>query len=141
MKPGALSTFNDILHHRCPRCRVGKIFHHSIFLGFPKMHGDSRFAALNVAERDVLLLFKRGETTQPIETPGGIIPPHDGVGRNHLAFAISASELNPWKDYLAGKGIAIESRVHWPMGGISIYFRDPDDNLVELGTPGLWPIY
>ncbi len=38
MKPGALSTFNDILHHRCPRCRVGKIFHHSIFLGFPKMH-------------------------------------------------------------------------------------------------------
>ena len=110
-------------------------------LGFPKMHGDSRFAALNVAERDVLLLFKRGETTQPIETPGGIIPPHDGVGRNHLAFAISAAELNSWEDYLAGKGIAIESRVHWPMGGISIYFRDPDDNLVELGTPGLWPIY
>ncbi len=38
MKPGALSTFNDILHHRCPRCRVGRIFRHSIFLGFPKMY-------------------------------------------------------------------------------------------------------
>jgi len=38
MRPGALSTFNDILRHRCPRCRVGKIFHRSIFLGFPKMH-------------------------------------------------------------------------------------------------------
>ena len=38
MKPGALSTFNDILHHRCPRCRVGRIFHRSIFLGFPKMY-------------------------------------------------------------------------------------------------------
>src|SRR3982074_1067765 len=38
MKSGALSTFNDILHHRCPRCRVGRIFHHSIFLGFPKMY-------------------------------------------------------------------------------------------------------
>jgi uncharacterized protein (DUF983 family) len=37
MKLGALSTFKDILDHRCPRCRVGKIFHHSIFLGFPKM--------------------------------------------------------------------------------------------------------
>jgi uncharacterized protein (DUF983 family) len=37
MKPGALSTINDILHYRCPRCRVGKIFQHSIFLGFPKM--------------------------------------------------------------------------------------------------------
>jgi uncharacterized protein (DUF983 family) len=37
MKPGALSTLNDILHHRCPRCRVGKIFQRSIFFGFPKM--------------------------------------------------------------------------------------------------------
>jgi uncharacterized protein (DUF983 family) len=37
MKPGPLSTFNDIVHQRCPRCRVGKIFHRSIFLGFPKM--------------------------------------------------------------------------------------------------------
>lgn len=110
-------------------------------LGFPKMHGDSRFAALNVAGRDVLLLFKRGETTQPIETPGGIIPPHDGLGPNHLAFAISASELGAWEKHLEAKGVSIESRVKWPMGGISIYFRDPDDNLVEMGTPGLWPIY
>jgi len=38
MKPGALSTFNDILHHRCPRCRVGRIFHLAIFLGVPKMY-------------------------------------------------------------------------------------------------------
>jgi uncharacterized protein (DUF983 family) len=38
MKPGMISTFDDILHHRCPRCRVGKIFYHSIFLGLPKMH-------------------------------------------------------------------------------------------------------
>jgi uncharacterized protein (DUF983 family) len=40
MKPGALSTFNDILHQRCPRCRVGQIFHHCIFLGFPKMREE-----------------------------------------------------------------------------------------------------
>jgi uncharacterized protein (DUF983 family) len=40
MKPGVISTFNDILHQRCPRCRVGKIFHHSIFLGFPKMQEE-----------------------------------------------------------------------------------------------------
>jgi uncharacterized protein (DUF983 family) len=37
MKPTARATFIDILRQRCPRCRVGKIFHHSIFLGFPKM--------------------------------------------------------------------------------------------------------
>jgi uncharacterized protein (DUF983 family) len=38
MKPGAIETVRDMLLQRCPRCRVGNIFHHSIFLGFPKMH-------------------------------------------------------------------------------------------------------
>lgn len=38
MNPGAIETLRDMLHQRCPRCRVGKIFHHSIFLGFPKMY-------------------------------------------------------------------------------------------------------
>jgi catechol 2,3-dioxygenase-like lactoylglutathione lyase family enzyme len=26
-------------------------------------------------------------------------------------------------------------------GGQSIYFRDPDDLLVELATPGIWEAY
>jgi len=38
MRPGVLATCNDILRHRCPRCRVGEMFQRSIFLGFPKMH-------------------------------------------------------------------------------------------------------
>jgi catechol 2,3-dioxygenase-like lactoylglutathione lyase family enzyme len=37
--------------------------------------------------------------------------------------------------------VNIESRVKWPRGGESIYFRDPDDHLVELVTPGTWAIY
>jgi uncharacterized protein (DUF983 family) len=32
------STVSDILHQRCPRCRSGKIFHHSVFVGLPKMY-------------------------------------------------------------------------------------------------------
>jgi uncharacterized protein (DUF983 family) len=31
------ATLEDILHQRCPRCRLGSIFHYSIFRGFPKM--------------------------------------------------------------------------------------------------------
>jgi uncharacterized protein (DUF983 family) len=32
------STVRDILSQRCPRCRQGKIFRGSVFLGFPKMY-------------------------------------------------------------------------------------------------------
>lgn len=32
------SMFSDIIHQRCPRCRLGAIFRGSIFRGFPKMH-------------------------------------------------------------------------------------------------------
>jgi uncharacterized protein (DUF983 family) len=31
------STLASILHQRCPRCRIGRIFRYSIFRGFPKM--------------------------------------------------------------------------------------------------------
>jgi uncharacterized protein (DUF983 family) len=35
--PAKPSTPRSILEQRCPRCRIGRIFHYSIFRGFPKM--------------------------------------------------------------------------------------------------------
>ena len=35
---GAWLTLKDMLGQRCPRCRLGTMFHHSIFRGWPKMH-------------------------------------------------------------------------------------------------------
>lgn len=110
-------------------------------LGLRRMVGDERLRAYSVADRDVLLLFKSGATTAPTQIPGGLIPPHDGSGQNHFALAIGASELEEWEKHLAQHEIAVESRVHWPLGGTSIYFRDPHGNLIELATPGIWPIY
>lgn len=106
------------------------------------MVSDDRFAALNVADKDVLLLFLQGGTVEPAVLPnGGVIPPHDGSGQNHLGLAIPMSELAEWESRLTEHGIAIESRVTWQRGGVSLYFRDPDDHLLELLTPGIWPIY
>jgi catechol 2,3-dioxygenase-like lactoylglutathione lyase family enzyme len=110
-------------------------------LGLRRIAGDDRLRAYSVADRDVLLLFKRGATAQPVRIPAGLIPPHDGSGQNHFALAISATELGAWEKQLSGHSIEIESRVHWPLGGTSIYFRDPDGNLLELATPGMWSIY
>ena|SRR5258708_4406456 len=41
------------------------------------------------------------------------------------------------KKHLEENGIAIESKVRWERGGQSLYFGDPDGNLLELATPGL----
>lgn len=110
--------------------------------GYAVMVADDRFAALSVAGKDVLLLFLQGGTVEPAILPnGGVIPPHDGSGQNHLGLAIPMSELAEWESRLGERGIAIESRVTWERGGVSLYFRDPDGHLLELLTPGIWPIY
>jgi len=108
---------------------------------FRRLIGDDRFCAFSVADRDVLLLFRRGATTEAIPTSGGSIPPHDGAGRLHLAFAIPAAAEPAWLRHLESSGVPIESTVDWPRGGRSLYFRDPDQHLVELITPGCWSIY
>ncbi len=102
---------------------------------------DARFCALNVAGRQLLLLFKKGGSRTPMPTSGGVIPPHDGQGTSHMAFAIPTSELPAWENRLREENVPIESKVTWPRGGQSVYFRDPDGHLIELATPGVWAIY
>lgn len=110
-------------------------------MGLERLEGDARFRAYSVAGRDVLLLFRQGGTLEPLKLPGGVIPPHDGSGRLHLAFAVEASELPAWEERLKLHAVAIESRVRWPRGGVSLFFRDPNENLLELATRGTWAIY
>jgi catechol 2,3-dioxygenase-like lactoylglutathione lyase family enzyme len=110
-------------------------------LALESLFADERLCAFNVAGRGVLLIFRRGASLQTAHMPGGTIPPHDGSGPIHVAFAISADELARWVEHLRRHGVAIEGRTDWPRGGHSIYFRDPDGHLLELATPGLWAIY
>ena len=108
---------------------------------FQKLVSDQRFCALQAGQREVLLLFRKGASTQPSVIAGGTIPPHDGSGQMHLAFAMSAQELEPWERWLEQHQVVIESKVQWERGGRSIYFRDPDGHLLEFVTPGCWAIY
>jgi catechol 2,3-dioxygenase-like lactoylglutathione lyase family enzyme len=110
-------------------------------LGLKSLNQDSRFHAYDVGDTSVLLLFKRGSTLETVHLPGGTIPPHDGLGPLHMAFAITAEELPVWEARLSGHGVAIEGRTDWPRGGNSVYFRDPDGHLLELVTPGVWATY
>jgi catechol-2,3-dioxygenase len=114
-------------------------FYRQVF-GFETFHTDSRMIAMGVPGEQALLLFHRGASADPVPGPaGGIIPGHDGSGHLHVCFAIPFGELQAWERHLAALDIPIESRLHWPAGGTSLYFRDPDRNAVEVATPGLWP--
>lgn len=110
-------------------------------LGLEPLTSDARFLAFDVGGRNVLLLFRRGATLEVVHLPGGTIPPHDGSGPIHAAFAIAGDELPAWEKRLGEHDVAIEARTDWPRGGKSIYFRDPDNHLLELVTPGVWAIY
>jgi catechol 2,3-dioxygenase-like lactoylglutathione lyase family enzyme len=99
-----------------------------------------RLIALGVASRDVLLLFRAESTSEPFVVPGGVIPPHGANGSSHLAFSIAAADLGAWQARLAAEGVPVESMVTWPTGTTSLYLRDPDGHLIELITPGFWPL-
>jgi catechol 2,3-dioxygenase-like lactoylglutathione lyase family enzyme len=109
-------------------------FYQELF-GFSPMVVSERLIALAVREGQVLLLFKKKGSLRL--QPGA----HDGDGQLHLAFAIDASEVEPWRSWLGEHNISIEEEIAWERGGQSLYFRDPDGHLVEVGSPGIWTNY
>ncbi len=106
----------------------------------PVFEGD-RLTAFDAGRQGILLVFQRDSTSEDQPTPGGVVPGHHGGGALHMAFAIAAEELQPWRDRLAEVGVPLLSEVRWPRGGTSLYFNDPDGHVIELATPGLWPTY
>src|SRR5580704_2234198 len=115
-------------------------FYEDVF-ALRRMFADDRLRAYSVSNRSVLLIFKRGASNRVTQFPFGTIGPHDGHGPLHFAFSIASDELGTWEEHLSLHKIEIENRIRWPSGGVSVYFRDPDNHLVELATPGIWPIY
>jgi catechol 2,3-dioxygenase-like lactoylglutathione lyase family enzyme len=110
-------------------------------LGLRLLESGERLCVFSVADKQVLLIFRGGGKLEPVPTPGGMIPPHEGAGTLHFAFAISKEDFAAWEKHLIAQNIRIESIVNWPAGGRSLYFRDPDNHLVELATPGIWEVY
>ncbi len=108
-------------------------------LGFKTILADERFCALSVANRQLLLLFTESASRKPLVLPGGTIPEHGASGQSHVAFPITAEDLDAWRQWLLSLKVNIESEVRSEYGGTSLYFRDPDNHLLEVLTPGCWP--
>lgn len=113
-------------------------WYHRIF-GFPVIfEHEDRLRALQVADDQVLLLFKEGASLNPTTLPGGVLPSHDGSGPAHIAFAMRTTDADEWEKHLAKHDVAIESRVHWGDSDKSLYFRDPDGHALELISGDHW---
>ena len=66
------------------------------------------------------------------------LPPHGATSGGHFALAIDAADVERWKEHLSSKGVSIESVQVWAGDEVSLYFRDPDGNLVEMISPKVW---
>lgn len=93
---------------------------------------ESRGAALAVG-RTVLLVFRAEETLK------GNRLQHGATGPGHVAFRVEPEELDAWRKYLIEHGVKIEGEVSFRGSPPSIYFRDPDGNLLELAVESVWP--
>jgi catechol 2,3-dioxygenase-like lactoylglutathione lyase family enzyme len=109
-------------------------FYQRLF-GFTVIATDKRLSALGVAGKQVLLVCRRTASANLA------VGSHDAEGRQHVAFAIPATEFDAWQTRLEQQGVIVEEVRQWERGGRSLYFRDPDRHLIELATPGVWTIY
>jgi catechol-2,3-dioxygenase len=100
-------------------------------------------------EHDKLIFLKAGKSMllifDPMQTRtnNGSLPVHGALtppSSIHFAMEIEEQEYHASKQLLASNKIAIEKEVNWDSQAKSIYFRDPAGNLVELITPGAWPV-
>jgi catechol 2,3-dioxygenase-like lactoylglutathione lyase family enzyme len=107
---------------------------YSTVLGLPIIGREQgRHVFFRVGASSVLLIFNPDTTIK-----GEVLPAHGARGPGHFALGIPTSSLDAWRAHLIAQGIAIEKEVTWPLGGRSLYFRDPAGNAVELITPGIW---
>ncbi len=108
-------------------------------LGLSIIHEEEDKLIFMKAGKSVLLIFDPLRTSinnDRLPTHGAITPPSS----IHFAMEIEEQEYQPCKELLARNGIAIEKEVKWNCNTRSLYFRDPSGNLLELITPGGWPV-
>lgn len=112
---------------------VARHFYERLLGISPSSHLENRHVFFRL-ESAMLLLFNPEVTSRP----DGELPLHGAQGPGHVAFQVPISDLPAWRRRLAELGIPIESDWTWPSGGQSLYFRDPDDNSLEITVGATW---
>jgi len=65
-------------------------------------------------------------------------PPHYAEGNQHFAFEVSKENYLKVKARFEELAIKITDTVNWKSGQESFYFKDPEDNVLEIVPVGIW---
>ncbi|MGE5518473.1 MAG: VOC family protein, partial [Candidatus Dadabacteria bacterium] len=111
--------------------RTKEFYHHK--LGLPVISVLENRHIFFRAGESVLLCFIAQQTMQEKD-----MPPHGAQGSIHFAFEVEKEEYPLALEILNNNKIAILHEHNWKAGLRSVYFSDPDDNLVEIIEQGIW---
>jgi catechol-2,3-dioxygenase len=97
------------------------------------------------AGQSMLLIFNPNKTlaNDAVNDIGTKLPIHGAFAPPsiiHFALEIDKQNYDNAKRMLNERNIKIEKEITWGKCTNSIYFRDPAGNLVEIITPGSWPV-
>ena len=106
-------------------------------LGRSPYHREAGRFVFYKLEEAMFLLFNPEATSGPNQG----LPSHGTTGPGHVCFRIGPDELAAWKQRLSELGIPIELEHEWPNQTVSLYFRDPVGNSVELAPWSIWSRY
>jgi catechol 2,3-dioxygenase-like lactoylglutathione lyase family enzyme len=97
-------------------------------LGLPLTASFNEARFFQTGKNSSLILFD----AEGIRKRKSLIPSHGATGAGHVALAVPAEAMASWRERLIANGVVIEHNQEWSLGTNSIYFRDPDDNSLEL---------
>jgi len=66
------------------------------------------------------------------------LPSHFAHGPQHLAFEVTQSEYEKWRQKILDAKIEITHEQEWKDGLMSFYFEDPFGNVLEIVPNGIW---
>lgn len=108
-----------------------------------RFYGDVLHLSLHT-ESDVFIVFRLAHSAllifdrkRSIEA-GRDVPAHGTEGPGHVAFAATPEDIDYWINRFKALEIPIDQIVEWPVGGTSVYIRDPFGNSVEFAPATLW---
>jgi predicted O-methyltransferase YrrM/uncharacterized damage-inducible protein DinB/catechol 2,3-dioxygenase-like lactoylglutathione lyase family enzyme len=130
--PSITRVYETILY--APELGAMEAFYAGVLGLEPLPRTGDRGAVFRVNDESVLIVFDALKTRAPHEQ----VPSHGATGEGHVA--LSVPDLDEWRARLSQRGIAIEREVEWPLGGRSLYVRDPAGNSVELVYGRVWNI-